>query len=241
MRWEENMESVLILSKNPYCEQKLQELLQRSNYEVYCSSSMLAQLETIFVKHFSIIIVSETVSTREFVDILPQLLAYNIPIIRRGSSEVIQDTEYSWIENKIAIWMDINYTDANIIDGLGLCTIGNRVEEIDLEDENVSRKLTLTSYIDFLRVLTTKERILLFNLMEADGDTVSRKYLCHKLWSESSSKSNLSQLSALIYRLKAKISKVGIYDTELRTVWGKGYQMGKTLCNFLKLNGFTDK
>ncbi|HCU0899282.1 TPA: helix-turn-helix domain-containing protein, partial [Enterococcus faecalis] len=61
------MAKILIITKNPLAEQALQLALQKINDEVFCSSSLLEQVDFYpeVVGYFSIAIVSDTISSLE--------------------------------------------------------------------------------------------------------------------------------------------------------------------------------
>lgn len=102
------MKRVLILSKDPFGEKKLQELFQRLSMEVYCSLSLLSrdQFCADIIRYFSLIIISETISTVELQHYLPRLKEYDIPIFRRGDPIKVRQSELAWIENEVDGWIE---------------------------------------------------------------------------------------------------------------------------------------
>lgn len=74
----ERMISVLLLTKNILVEQKLQEKLQRLNYEVFCCSNMFYLMtqqtrKLPMINYFDYIILSETITENEMRQILAVL------------------------------------------------------------------------------------------------------------------------------------------------------------------------
>lgn len=74
------MAKILIITKNPLAEQELQLALQKINDEVFCTSSLLEQIDFYpeVAGYFSIAILSETISSLE-------LSKYLVSLKGRGS------------------------------------------------------------------------------------------------------------------------------------------------------------
>ena len=237
------MERVLVLSKDPFGEKNLQELFQRLNMEVYCSSSLLSRDQSCadIISYFSLIVISETISTIELQHYLPRLKKYNVPIFRRGNPSKIRNSELAWIENEVDGWIDedapISDMIENVAEHIFSYLVDSETSEVGVTDSAV----TIPSkeiYAMFMRSLSKNEKELLINLYNAKGRVVPRETLCQLIWESPSTPSNLSQLSSLIVKLKAKISSIGFDDNELQTLWGKGYRIEEELYAFLKKHGF---
>lgn len=63
-------------------------------------------------------------------------------------------------------------------------------------------------------------------MREADGEIVSREEICEKIWSKVT-QSNLARTSSIVKRIKIKLDGLGIDDSSLQTLWGKGYRLIK--------------
>ncbi|MBO0451836.1 winged helix-turn-helix domain-containing protein [Candidatus Enterococcus murrayae] len=238
------MTKILILTKNSLAEQDLQSALQRLNDEVYCSSSLLYQAADCLelIQHFSVIILSDTISTLELVDCLPILLKSGRKIVRKGDRELIKSGEYSWMLEDIDDWIDAETPTAELVEVIARNNVSEKKEsqqenQISLNKMN-AKGLSEIKCQHFISGLSSNERKVLLQLYKAESKTVAREDFCQSLWESAPTNSNLSQLSSLINRIKIKIEEVGFEKSELQTVWGKGYRMGLTIHSFLAKNEF---
>lgn len=232
------MKRILILSKNPLAEQDLQCSLQRMNEEVYCSSSLLSQAGSCLdlLHHFSVVILSDTITTLELEVYLPILLKTNASIFRKGDREFLKHGEYAWMLDKIDFWIEEQTTITEIAETLAKITVVNN-RDLTNKSQNqlksLSHHLPTLDFNRFISCLSKNETKVLFHIYEAKGCTISREELCQAIWEMPPTNSNLSQLSSIIYRIKIKIKEMGFDGDELQTVWGQGYRMENVLRSFL--------
>lgn len=238
------MTRILILSKNSLAEQDLQCSLQRMNEEVYCSSSLLPQADSCLdlIKYFSVVIISDTIATIELEAFLPNILETGAKILRRGDSELIKNGEYAWMLDEIDGWIDDKMTISEITEII--VRMRSKNNEVLCSDKQVSldqqdyRGIPNIDFKQFISYLSKNERRVLFHIYDAKGFTISREELCQAIWEMPSTNSTLSQLSAITYRIKKKITDMGFGIDELQTVWGQGYRMGNAMHSFLSQNNF---
>ena len=179
------MAKILIITKNPLAEQALQLALQKINDEVFCSSSLLEQVDFYpeVVGYFSIAIVSDTISSLELSKHLDTLKQKDLLLIRKGNSEQLKGTDLEWMLPHIDGWV----TD----------------------------------------------------LSQAKGGQLSREKLCQEIWGTGMNTSNVCQLSFLVSCIREKMVHVGFDEKELKTMWGRGYQLGDMLVSLLDKNDFS--
>ena len=101
------MTRVLIVTKNLLAEQSLQDVLQRSDIEVYCSNDLMN--DTIFlsqiVKYFSMVIFSDTVSNFEISKYYSFFQKEGLLILRKGNKEDLKNSDFSYLLNEISAWI----------------------------------------------------------------------------------------------------------------------------------------
>lgn len=83
---------ILILTKNLVVERRLQENLQYLNYEVFCSVKIFNRLKKIeaaktAIHSFQLLILSDTISDSEVIQLLPKLILTNQIIFRKITCE----------------------------------------------------------------------------------------------------------------------------------------------------------
>ena len=239
------MANILILTKNLLAEQDLQYLLQRSNEEVYCSSSLLQNLENNLgiIQNFSVVIFSDTVPFLDFSKYITFLKRYGFAILRKGSKEPLKSTIQSNLNEEIDDWISEDSSPSEIIEKIAkikaenLRCLKTSNQNLIIEGEDFSAN----NYMRFVSKLSKNEQAVLTVLYMAKGKLVSREQLCNEVWNKTSSNSNLSQLSTIIARLKNRIVKIGFEEEELNTIWRKGYRLGDHILSFLEMNNFKEK
>lgn len=225
------MAKILIITKNPLAEQALQLALQKINDEVFCSSSLLEQVDFYpeVVGYFSIAIVSDTISSLELSKHLDTLKQKDLLLIRKGNSEQLKGTDLEWMLPHIDGWV----TDQMPMEEF--------IEEIAEMKEQIGemKNDTSKSYKKFISRLTKNERKVLYYLSQAKGGQLSREKLCQEIWGTGMNTSNVCQLSFLVSCIREKMVHVGFDEKELKTMWGRGYQLGDMLVSLLDKNDFS--
>ncbi len=231
------MRSILVLTKNVLVEQRLQEQLQRLNYEVYCSADFLNQLlmgievDPIFDIHQTIIL-SETVANQEIQQILDTLLKQDRVVLRKFGGDPT-DKEKEQLRS-------LGIHDY-LIDGDSLDQLREQLAEKLAKFENNQPRTVLIHQmpgkkdLKDLRIKFSKmEKKTLQRLIEAKGESVSRQDMCTALWDDEPNNSHLSQLSLLIKRVKHKLELEGFEDEAIETIWGYGYRLSPKVAQKIK-------
>lgn len=233
------MARILILTKNTLAEQDLQCSLQRSNSDVYCSSRLLHEAGACsdIIRHFSVVIFSDTIPTLEFSKYLFRFKKRGVGILRKGDKEAIEASEFSEIIEVVDEWINDETTSYELIEKIAKvesAIMASRHEKmIDYE------AFPNDAYSNLIHGLSNNEKKFLLYMYNAENKVVSREQLCKALWKGANTHSTLSQLSSLLQRLKLKISEAGFDQEELKTIWGKGYKLENKLYTFLKDNDFS--
>lgn len=229
------MTKILIVTKNLLAEQEIQAALQRSNDEVYCSVSLMYKAEFCpqVIRHFSIVIFSDTISTKEFSKYYSHFKDNGLLIIRKGDREYLQASDYAILYEDIDEWIDLHSSTAEIVERLAELK-NEQIQSIPtLEFEKMGAEIETESK-RFLLCLSTNERKLLHYLYQANGETLSRERICQLIWEKEPSSSELSQLSSLANRIRIKLDAHNIDKDELITTWSKGYSLGEHLLDILR-------
>ena len=224
------MTQILLLTKNPLNENKIEKQLRQLGHEVFSSRILLNSFLQINDKSnyeilslFDAIIISETIDNSELVILLKVLKKYNLPILRKTNETMDK------IKNKE--WRD-----------KGISNFINRNPEIEVLREKLkvesSKKINngKKNNLKILNLGLSHDEIKLFSILYVSKRVVSRDELCIKMWGEKTN-SRLSQLSALINKLKLKMSKLHIEGVVIETIWGRGYKLGSSLYNQIELDG----
>ncbi|MDT2601681.1 winged helix-turn-helix domain-containing protein [Enterococcus hulanensis] len=225
------MAKILIITKNPLAEQELQLGLQKVNDEVFCTSSLLEQIDFYpeVAGYFSIAILSDTISSLEMSKYLSSLKRKGLLLLRKGAKDQLKETDLDWMIPEIDEW----FTDQTSMEEF-IEKIARLKEQIGELKSDVSK-----TYKKFISRLTKNERKVVYYLYKANGSQLSREELCEKIWGTGVNTSNVCQLSFLVSCIREKMINVGFDENELKTMWGRGYQLGDTLVSLLNKNEFS--
>ncbi|MBO0452888.1 winged helix-turn-helix domain-containing protein [Candidatus Enterococcus murrayae] len=225
------MAKILIITKNPLAEQELQLALQKINDEVFCTSSLLEQIDFYpeVAGYFSIAILSETISSLELSKYLVSLKRKGLLLIRKGSQDQLKETDLDWMISEIDEW----FTDQTPMEDF-IEKIAQLKEQIGELKSDVGK-----TYKKFISRLTKNERKVVYFLYKAKGAQLSREKLCEEVWGTGVNTSNVCQLSFLVSCIREKMVNAGFNENELKTMWGRGYQLGDLLVSLLNKNEFT--
>lgn len=225
------MRPILMLTKNLVAEQRLQEHLQYLNYEVFCSVRIfndLIQNEKVKAKinKFQILILSDTISDSEVIQILSKLVLTDQIIFRKSISEPSNSQKERW--KKLGI--EESLSDNDPIDQLREKISKKIVSRINTEISlplvvNEDEEDWIQKPKDFVKSLSKKEKLVFHYLLEANGRIVSRKELCQYLWESEPTNSCLSQLSVIVKRILIKMEEDECDEYSIRTLWGQGYRL----------------
>lgn len=163
------MAKILIITKNPLAEQALQLALQKINDEVFCSSSLLEQVDFYpeVVGYFSIAIVSDTISSLELSKHLDTLKQKDLLLIRKGNSEQLKGTDLEWMLPHIDGWVTDQMPMEEFIE-----EIAEMKEQIGEMKNDTSR-----SYKKFISRLTKmRERFCIIYLRQREGNCPEKNF-----------------------------------------------------------------
>ncbi|MBO1306899.1 winged helix-turn-helix domain-containing protein [Enterococcus sp. 669A] len=220
---------VLVLTHNILSEEPLQRKLQSLNHEVLCSSKMLELLQQAIDSNFAcyfyqVVILSENLTNKEVLDLLPRLEKANSVVMRKVNS--IPDlAEKEMLENHgIVGWVtpDIS-TDVLrelLAENVRPFREHHKVIAFPINTEDTSQG----TYAQLYRTFSKTEKKVFEKLYSAEGRIVSREEFCQYLWKDETTNSHLSQLSVLIKNVRRKISNWGLPEEMVVTIWGQGYR-----------------
>lgn len=221
---------VLVLTKNILAEEIITKKLQHLNYEVFCSTSILNEIQVTghipeLVNHFPIIVIGETISSYEMELMLPSLTERGQSVLREVDHYLSEEERTSL--KKLGLTGAVQNSDSVELLREQLAEVTTQhqrsfkpiVEEkppVVEEDQSLSA-LTLVN-------LSSLELQVLEKLRSCSGEIVSRDELCMTLWGNVS-QSRLAQLSSLVKNIKLKLEILQVDQEVIQTIWGKGYRV----------------
>ncbi|MEO1769654.1 MULTISPECIES: winged helix-turn-helix domain-containing protein [Enterococcus] len=225
------MSQALLLTKNILANQTLQKKIQGLNDEVWCSTWLLDQIQRfgvpVFVsQQFQTVIFGKTICDDEVQSLLEAFLDYSLVVLREVEQEPSEEERKKWIELGLQCYLSEEDSLETIREKIALATI--KRSQMREPSQRVVPFPYSESKSDFdssnIR-LTGKEQMVMNLLVRAQGEVITRKELCEKIWAEGDTASNMSQLSCMINRIKRKFEKQGVDGRIIVTHWGRGYQM----------------
>ncbi|MGL9729337.1 winged helix-turn-helix domain-containing protein [Enterococcus sp. DIV0756] len=228
------MVRILVLTKNVLAEEMLTNKLQHLNYEVFCSTSILNEIQmngrvSDLVNHFPIIIIGETVSSYEMDLMLPKLKEHGQNILREVDHP-LSEKEQTLLE---AQGLRGAVQNSDSVESLReqLAEVATQYQNKPFEPVAVEKCLDADEPdSDFSAMmlinLSSLELQLLEKLRSQPGEIVSRDDLCKSLWGNVS-QSRLAQLSSLVKNIKLKLEIMEVDQEVIQTIWGKGYRIRK--------------
>lgn len=227
------MSQVLLLTKNILSDQPLQEKLQNLNHEVWCSAQLVDQVMRIgmppsLIQQFQAVIFSKTICDQEAGTLVDFFHRYPVAILREvGLLPSIED-QASWQNRGLHGFLLEDEALFDLREKLSQAQVSASQQEannrriVPFPGGETPKELSATKIH-----LTGKERKLMDLLIEAQGELITRKELCEKIWPEGETPSNMSQLSCMINRIKRKFEQQGVEGKLILTHWGKGYQLSE--------------
>lgn len=254
------MNQVLILTKNILVEQEIQRKLQNLNYEVYCSAKFFEhctqQLQDLeFLKFFQFVILSETICESEVTKMISLLKNESIHLIRKVEANVTEK-DHTYLEEEL---LQAIISNEDSIDELREClyTLNNQREASEQPDQNrkliqLSDKVSIIrpsvmqnaaaaseenyQFMEALHHLSQTEARILYILLQAEGEIVTRETICHQIWNEDVNRSHLASLSSTVTRIKGKFEHTNLKNKAIHTLWGKGYRINPELMERIQKN-----
>ncbi|MGX7205701.1 helix-turn-helix domain-containing protein [Enterococcus pingfangensis] len=224
---------VLVLTKNILAEEIITNKLQYLNYEVFCSTSILDELQmngrmTDLVDHFPIIIIGETISSYEMEWLLPKLSNRGQSILREVDHPITENERAALKEHGLSGAVQNSDSVESLREQLAEVAAQYRVRTftpIISEKETIAEKEQGLSALTLVN-LSSLELQVLEKLRNQCGEIISRDELCLSLWGNVS-QSRLAQLSSLIKNIKLKLETLEMDREVIQTIWGKGYRIRK--------------
>ncbi|EGO8595862.1 helix-turn-helix domain-containing protein [Enterococcus faecalis] len=218
------MDKILLLTRNILSEQSFQRKLQELNYEVYCSATVAAYLDSYLdlIQNFDCIIISENFSKKERSVILKKIGMFRFRVYCRVENIHTALQEYpEWTS-----WMEL---------GESLWTICDKIEgkfnlyEHDILEEAINKPLLKKL------VFSNNELKLLECLCQDCEGYFNNASISNYIWQEKSN-SRKAQVSNIINSIRKKCNTIGMLDTCIMTLWGKGYRIDKEFLKYLQEN-----
>ncbi|MEG1504693.1 MAG: helix-turn-helix domain-containing protein [Enterococcus sp.] len=225
------MVRVLVLTKNILAEEILATKLQHLNYEFFCSTSILEELQATgqiseFVNYFPIVIIGENISSYEMELLLPKLQAGGQSILREVDHLLTEDEKVLLTEKGLHGF--VQSSDSIELLREQLAEVATQYQGKPFEPVHVNhcfagekeRDITSLTLVN----LSSLELQVLKILRDNSGEIVSRDELCRMLWGDIS-QSRLAQLSSLVKNIKLKLECLETDQEIVQTIWGKGYRV----------------
>lgn len=204
----------------------IQEGLQRFNFEVLVSKTMLDMIlhtdKQWEFEFFPVIILSESLSNKEVGKIVPLLKESQVVIFRKCLNKPLTKEIEILKELEINEWFDNSISMESLRELISMYTN----DFLPLIREKKSQLISM-SFDQLVLSFTRNQKKCFLNLYNAKGSTVTREDLCHYIWEDKPTKSNLAQLSVLIKALRRKLAEKGFPSDVIETVWGNGYVLKK--------------
>ncbi|MEO1770019.1 winged helix-turn-helix domain-containing protein [Candidatus Enterococcus ferrettii] len=225
------MSQALLLTKNILANQTLQKKLQELNDEVWCSTWLLDQIQRfgvpVFVsQQFQVVIFGKSLSDEEVQTLLQPLLEYPLILLREVEQEPTEEEREKWTELGLQGYLAEIDSQEVIREKIALAIMKrNQAKESNQRVVPFPNSENRSEFDSTLIRLTGKEQTVMNLLVRAQGEVMTRKELCEKIWSEGNTASNMSQLSCMINRIKRKFENQGVDGRIIVTHWGRGYQL----------------
>lgn len=233
--------AILVLTENVSNEQQFHENLQRLNYEVFTSAQVLQQWRKTqklegWSELFSLLVISETISTEEADDIVRSISHDQMDFLRKVDTTPSEGSEQKLLEKGYGGWL----MGTASLNQLRETLFAYRKKRWQSGTKNSTRP-SFTSQMavwDILKLnLSPVEEKMLRILMQHSTMTISRKDIIQEIWEDEPNNSNLSQLSYRIGSIKRKITHVFGLKEPIITDWRKGYRLSQEFCElFLDQN-----
>lgn len=221
------MSRILILTKNILFDQQFQNELQSLNCEVLCSNELLRELVDdsnlvdvdILSKNYNVVILSETISDKESFILLKKFSSYSVYTIRKDEYVPTKEKLEEWKVLGLRGWIHTKTTKSEIRELLNTFKLEEIIEH-RFEKQLAEKRYPIPK-------LSSLELKLIETLYQVPDHKLSREELCQIIWGNGMTKSNLSNLSCLIRKIKIKFLSSGFEQNCITTLWGEGYQINQ--------------
>ncbi len=220
------MSRILMLTRCQYAEENIESMIRRLGHELFCTTTILDAIKygkpaAEFLEQFQIILLSETISNQECQEIIRKLDKEQFIFIQL-SGKVLSKGEQERKQNEgIAHCLSTSASLETFREVLSQQPKGRTKEIFSLHTSEIYLPEDLLELLS----LTKKEKRVLQQLIDSEGETLSREKLCREIWNVALNQSTQSQLSTIIRKIKAKMDEAGINSGCLKTQWGLGYML----------------
>lgn len=222
------MTRVLILTENISNENQFSKNLQRLNYEVFVSTSLLEiwrKTRTLSEdsRMFPLLILSETISNGEAEEIVLSVENQGFTFIRKVEEPPKEQVEAEWKTMGIDSWVTSQTTLESLRENFIQYRAKNSQETFQSEGAKDMQEIKANLFM-LLRLAPIEEKIMTL-LIDREGKLVSRDELVFEIWGTQATKSHLSQLSFRTGRIKKIIEDIYGIRSAILTDWNKGYRL----------------
>ena len=232
------MNQVLLLTKNLFTDHCLEKKLNKLNYEVFLSTSLLEQLQygtagIGILGHFQFVLIGKTVSNKELKILIERLARYPFTFLREVEVEPDHEKQEFLSELGFHGYLKENDCIEDLRERMIKAQEARGGDDDSQQAPDLSepiypvRKMTENYLLPQASLSKTEKRVLNL-LLEAKGNLVSREELCRRLWTLGPTTSNKNQLSYLVSKIKKKLPQTDFYDKTIMTIWGEGYKIMPT-------------
>lgn len=217
------MTKILLLTKNMEHEAPFEQQLRLLGHEVFTSVSLFEgilhdQLPQNFSSMFQQVIISETIDNRETDLLMNKLKGQMLVLLRKTDKRVGVPTSAEWREQGLIGWVSCQSTLEELREQL----VKHRTEQM----EKIYYYQSVKEVVDISMLrLSAGEKKLLMILYKQQKRFISREELCMEIWGRNKSNSTMSQLSAMVRKLKEKFLRMNLEGEIIETSWGKGYRL----------------
>lgn len=255
------MNQVLLLTKNCLADTQLQQSLQKLNFEVFCSCSVLEMLQynkdiQELIRFFKIVIISETLSETELTLIMPHLVVAKVFVVRVDHEEPDEQKQSKWKRLGIKAWLVSEDSPGRLREKLNasnqfIYEIGHSVEKMALDgnqkpagnhpSQNYFGRMTNVLPLNFVEDLrerfSDQEAKIFATMLERRNIPLTREEICEMLWPDAEVEHKLAQISIIVRNIKGKCLELGFEGRTIRTRRGVGYVLCRSFYSLLSEAG----
>lgn len=207
------MNRILLLTENIYIETEFQRRLQKLNYEVFLSTSLVDtwrrnpnSMPSLSI--FQLVIISETIANVDAEALAAYFKEKPVALIRKADVAPSKQMETSWQETGFVGWLSNDLSMEELREKM--FQYRDEVPGGTENQEQVSSKVAIANLN-----LSVMQKQLLEMLLARKGEIISRQEIGQELWHEEPNASNLSQISYKIGQIKQKIEQTyGIFVSD---------------------------
>ncbi|MGX2946419.1 winged helix-turn-helix domain-containing protein [Enterococcus alishanensis] len=212
---------VLIVTNNIENEMTLHEQLCRLNHEIYITRDLYVNwLQSgkfpRWTSNFPIIIISETISQKEALEILEYIISWETICLLKTDEVLTIEEEGILCDGGFDACISTQGSFSELRETIFNCSTKEK-KGIDIQ----KKQLTVT-FKNFQEQLAPKDQQIISVLLKATDRPITRKELSNILWHKCTN-ATLSQLSLRIGKINKRIFNEYGVKSAIQTLWGKGY------------------